>query len=96
VKRDRSVSYHKAVVSLRLAILVSHKAIATFSHSLTLDFEQGLQVSEQSHLVPVVFSVVLNVTLVSTQVANNHLLLSQLKHRVCLRQLELTLALKNS
>lgn len=79
VLQTLSVSDDEAVVALGLAVLVANKAVAALSQGLALDLEQGAQVLEQIHLVAVVLCVVLDVTLVSAQLLDQHFLLPQLR-----------------
>jgi hypothetical protein len=62
-----SVSHHEAIVASCLAVLVADKTVATLSQRLALDVEKCAQVLKQTHLVAIVFSVVLDVALVRPQ-----------------------------
>jgi hypothetical protein len=77
-----------------LAILVADETVASFGSGFTFDVEQRAQVFKQTHLVAVVFGVVLNVPLMSAQILDNVLLLTKLKQLKC--YFSLTFALKNS
>jgi hypothetical protein len=62
-----------------LAILVADETVASFSSGLTFDVEQCTQVFKQTHLVAVVLGVVLDVPLMSAQILDDVLLLTELK-----------------
>jgi hypothetical protein len=58
--------------------LVAHKSITTLSQGLALDVQKCTQVLEETHLVAIVLGVVLDVTLVRSQLFNQDFLLTQL------------------
>ena len=73
-----SVSEYESIKSLSVSVFISDKAITTFfSSRLSFNGQQMLKILEQSHLLRVVFRVVLNVLLMSFEVLDNVFLLSK-------------------
>ena len=78
VSIGRSVSDDETLVASGLSVLVSDETVASLCHGLALDVEERAQVLVNLHLIAVVFSVILDVPLVCTQVFHNIFLLAQL------------------
>ena len=74
--------------------MVADKTISALSSRLTLDVQKRSQVFEKTHLVAVVLSIVLDVSLVRPEVFDDVLLLAEL-NMLNLND-QLTFALKNS
>ena len=81
VSIGRSVSDDETLVASCLSVLVSDKTVASLCHGLALHVEELAQVLVNLHLIAVVFSVILDVPLVGTQVFHNVFLLAQLNKR---------------
>jgi hypothetical protein len=74
----RSVSDDKTIEATSSCVFVPDHAVVVVGNSLSFDFEELTQVFEQLHLIAKVLCVVLNVSLMGTEVLHDILLLSQL------------------
>ena len=74
-----SISNHESIEALSISILISHQVIGSaILHSPSLDFQKSLEILEESHLLGIIFGVILDMLLVSLQVLHDALLLPQL------------------
>ena len=78
VSIGRSVSHDETLITSGLSVLVANEAVAALGDGLTLHVEESAQVLVNIHLIAVVLRVILDVSLVGTQVLHNVLLLAQL------------------
>ena len=78
VSIGRSVSDDETLITSGLGVLVANEAVAALGNGLTLHVEESAQVLVNIHLIAVVLRVILDVSLVGTQVLHNVLLLAQL------------------
>lgn len=78
VSIGRSVSHDETLITSSLSVLVANEAVAALGDGLTLHVEESAQVLVNFHLIAVVFRVILDVSLMGTQVFHNVFLLSQL------------------
>jgi len=76
--RSSIVSDHETVESTGLGVLVTHHAVSVLCDSGPLGLEESLQILEKLHLTSEVLGVVLDVSLVSSQVLHDVFLLTQL------------------
>jgi Mrp family chromosome partitioning ATPase len=75
----RSVSDNKTIEATSSCVFVPNHTVVVVATSLSLDLEELTQVLEQLHLIAEVLGVILDMSLMGTEVLHHILLLSQLK-----------------